>query len=261
MSSIKKRLSVGWVVAMAMGTAFGAANVYAGPVGNPDFANGDTLLHTHMNNIKSAVNDNDSRITTLNTTVGNLGTADTTMQADIANLKGNLANGTCVGNNASDIMVRVGSLCVDKYQVGLYDGTGASASAAAACADTEGKTNCTMVAQSRASGTRATAADVSWGIAARACANAGKRLLTPGEWITAWQNANISDMVAGATPATGTAEWVDAMVTATSPAHPEGGFMGQNNDQGSSVFALEFDTVPYTQTNGGWTHLRFRCAR
>jgi hypothetical protein len=98
-------------------------------------------------------------------------------------------------------------------------------------------------------------------MAARACANAGKRLLTPAEWVTAWQNANISDMVAGATPSTGTSEWVDAMVAASSPAKPEGGFIGQNNDQGGSVFALEYGTVAYDVTNAGWSHVRFRCAR
>jgi hypothetical protein len=305
MSSSNKRISLGWALGISLGLACSAGVVHAGSIGD-SYATGGTLTATNMDNIKSAVNDNDTRTTTnstqitniinntqagtlktevdkitpiinntqtgtlktqvdkisgIETTVNNL---NTTTVPDVTNLKGNLANGACVGNNASDIMVRVGNLCVDKYTAGLYVGTASTDGAATACADKEGKASCAnMYAQSRLTGTRADGTTVSWGVAARACANSGKRLLTPAEWVMAWQNSNISDIVAGATPSpgVGTSEWIDAMVTATSPAKPQGGFIGQNNDQGGSIFALEFGSVAYDSVNAGWTHIHFRCVR
>jgi hypothetical protein len=264
--SARKHHHTIWLAAIGLGAMAGTA--VADPVTNPDFVTGNTLTADHMNEIKTSVNDNDARITTnssnittLNGTVTGHTTSITTLNSDVTNLKGNFANGACVGNNTLDIMVRVGSLCVDKYQVGLYNGTTDTATAATACADTEGKTGCTEVAQSRASGTRATAVDVSWALAARACANAGKHLLTPAEWVTAWQNSNISDMVAGATPGTGTSEWVNSMAAPAAAGKTEGGFIGQNFDAGGSVFVLEYGTSAYDLTNSGWSHVRFRCAR
>jgi hypothetical protein len=272
MSSIKKRLSVGMVVAMAMGTAFGAANVYASSIGD-SYATGDTLTATHMTNIKNAVNDNDGRITTNTNNI-------TTLQTDVTNLKnGGAPSATCSGNNASDIMVRVGSICVDKYRASLYNGTSASATPTVIsgnCDEEAAGTNCTnVVAQSRSSGTRATGVTVNWAQAARACANAGKRLLTPAEWVMAWQRskAGLTD-IADMSPGSATLEFVDSVqppltisgstVSAdTSDGRLRVGFMGESFDTNppNGVFTLEYGFIKWSQTDPGFTGLGFRCAR
>jgi len=83
MSSIKKHVSVGWVMGILLGITCSA---FAGSVGGT-FNTGDTLTAAQMTGIQSAVNDNNTRITTLE------------------------AN-ACPVN-----MTRVGATCIDQAQV------------------------------------------------------------------------------------------------------------------------------------------------
>ena len=234
MSIIKKRFSVGWVAGIVLGVACGA---FAGSVSDT-FTTGDTLTATHMNNIKSAVNDNNTR----------LGTAET----DIGNLKSNA--GACTVGAGDDVggMVRVGPNCVDKF-IARADFTGCSA---------DGTTGCgSATATSKGSGTVAT--NMSWAQAVRACANAGKRLLTPGEYMAAFISGSLQET------ATDTLEFVDTMLTlsstdpgtdnsspgAGSPA--QGGYMGPRTASGGKVQMVT--NVDYDAT--GFAFIRFRCAR
>ena len=238
--------------------------------------------------VKTAVDDNDARISGViaNTQAGALKTAvdantaaitaingtNTTQNTDITNLKGNLTGGTCVTNNADDVMVRVGPICVDKYPASLWSSTAASPSATAITSMPAGCTvegaGCSgadiIVAQSRATPGSALkdAVTITYAQAARACANAGKRLLTRGEWVMARGDAAIVGMTTD-----GVAEFIDAVGTDESNGASgvmQAGYVGQNLGAGSPgpVGQLDFfANQPYNATLATGTWLGFRCAR
>jgi hypothetical protein len=237
MSSNHKRSSLGWALGISLGIACSTGVVHAGSIGD-SYATGDTLTAGKMDNIKNAVNDNDTRISgvianTLNsalktavdantaaatanaTAITTINGTNTTQTTDINNLKGNLTGGTCVTNNGSDEMVRVGSICVDKNPASLWSDNTAGATAVTVmpggCA-TSGDGCSGIFAQSRATPGTALkdATTITWAIAARACANAGKRLLTPGEWFMARSFGNT--VLSGDGMFTDTySEWVDSV--------------------------------------------------
>ena len=115
-------------------------------------------------------------------------TAVTANDADITALQqnGNPTGVACAGNDASDIMVRVGPLCVDKYEASVWStasggtqyGDGADDYP---CADNGN--DCTAIyARSDSNGSIKPSTDISWFQAQQACAASGKRLLTNAEW-------------------------------------------------------------------------------
>jgi len=204
MSSNKKHSSLGLTLAISLGIACSAGVVHAGSIGDTYNA-GDTLTAGKMDNIKNAVNDNDARITTntdditsltgtvntnttnitnLTTTVNGHTTSIGTLSTSVTNLT--TGTGTCVTNNASEEMVRVGSVCVDKYPASLWDANTAGAAEVTAipggCA-TSGDGCTGIFAQSRATPGTALkdATTLSWARAAHACANASKQLLSRAE--------------------------------------------------------------------------------
>jgi len=96
----------------------------------------------------------------------------------------------CAGNDGTDIMVRVGPLCVDKYEASVWStalsgGTqyGGGATGVAIddypCADTGD--DCTTIFARSQSGVTPSRF-VTWFQAQQACGNSGKRLLTNAEW-------------------------------------------------------------------------------
>ncbi len=97
---------------------------------------------------------------------------------------------SCVGNSASDIMVKVGPLCVDKYEASVWqfaDGTGQAYGAfggtqAAYPAGFVANGNWTTAVYAVSKAGVLPSASVTWFQAQQACALSGKRLLTNAEW-------------------------------------------------------------------------------
>jgi hypothetical protein len=149
----------------------------AGPLTVPNsFVKGNTISSSQMNQnftaVKTAVDDNDSRISNL--------------QTNVAKLR------SCQGQDASDVMVQVGPLCVDKYEASVWDtadGSGTQFGDTAngdnyLCSDngndcTAGTAN-PIYARSQAG--VEPSRYITWFQAQQACANVGKRLLTNAEW-------------------------------------------------------------------------------
>jgi hypothetical protein len=290
MSSNQKHSSLGWTLAISLGIAFSAGVVHAGSIGDPDYQPNDALTAAKMQNIKNAVNDNDTRITTntdditsltgtvntnttnitnLTTTVNGHTTSIGTLSTSVTNLA--TGTGTCVTNNASEEMVRVGSVCVDKYPASLWDANTAGAADVitipVGCA-TSGAGCTGIFAQSRATpGTLKDATTISWARAARACANAGKRLVSPAEWMAARSLG--SGVVSGDGMFTdGSSEWVDIVTATVDPTGGGGngtmgvGRMGPDigGSGGSGAGIVGFlATSIYTDTPGAT--VGFRCAR
>jgi formylglycine-generating enzyme required for sulfatase activity len=102
------------------------------------------------------------------------------------------AGTSCAGNSAGDIMVKVGPLCVDKYEASVWsnaDGTGThygdpnspfSLTAYPAGFPANGNWTTPVYAVSKTNVLPST--NLSWFQAQQACALSGKRLLTNAEW-------------------------------------------------------------------------------
>ena len=139
-------------------------------------------MNANFTAVKDAVDDNDGRITTNTTDIGNL-----TNRVDALE-----TNASCPTD-----MVQVGPICVDKYEASVWssaDGTGtqygvagddyasageSSNGAADGCQDNGEKCG-SIYAVSKGSVTPST--NITWFQAQQACANVGKRLLTNAEW-------------------------------------------------------------------------------
>lgn len=149
------------------------------------FSSGEVISSSAMNQnfqeIKKAVDGNDSQIADLSAQVEVLSQAD-----------------TCAGNNPQDVMVRVGTICVDKYKASLWatsdEGATEVSVLPAECA-ANGLDCSGIVAQSREQSSAAISGSISYARAQAACINAGKRLLTPGEWLMAATSADTSGML------------------------------------------------------------------
>ena len=186
-----------------------AAPVYSSPM-TDTYATGDTLTATKMNNIKSAVNDNDGRIDAntikadANTVKADANTAKAdanTVKADANTVKAD-ANTVKADANTADIaalqaastcpsdMVASGTLCIDKFEASVWNAatggnqiSGAASAIYNTCSDTG--SNCTNAIYARSVTDVQPAYDITQYQAAIACANVGKRLPTVSEWLIA----------------------------------------------------------------------------
>jgi hypothetical protein len=182
-----------------------------------------------------------------------------TLTADKLNngLFGNLAAVPCVVNtgDSADGVVRVGPLCVDKYQARASFGACPPSGVGAACA--------AIVATSTAAGTAAVS--MSWSQAQRACNNAGKRLLTPGEWMAGFNAGAFADT------ATDKFEFVDAFLTRTlaggedlnSATKAQAGYIGRTTAATPSgdihvITNVNYDALVTPTATFTW---HFRCGR
>jgi len=197
--------------ATAIGTKADAATVTANTA---DIA-------TNTGNIST----NNSAISTNAGNISSNAARITVNEADIADLqKGNKTGIPCAGNDPTDIMVRVGPLCVDKYEASVWskaDGSSdvtaqqlgdagdnySDGSVASITCNDHGNDctgNSTIYARSEAG--VSPSAFITWFQAQQACAASGKRLLTNAEWQmaaagTVEANCNISGGVTGNTDA------------------------------------------------------------
>ncbi len=171
-------------------------------------------VNANFSAVEAAVDDNNARITqntadiitnTASIATGVANTATNTANivtntAAIATNGSNIAANTtaisvlqqngskigvaCAGNDVNDVMVRVGPLCVDKYEASLWDSaTGGSAINANTCADNgnDCAVGATKIFARSVAGT-VPDSNISWFQAQQACATSGKRLLTNAEW-------------------------------------------------------------------------------
>jgi len=198
MSSIKKRFSLGLAVGLSLGLAGGAA--YAGSIADT-YTTGDTLTAAKMTNIKTAVGDNDTRITAIGA-----GTQ------------------TCLAG-----MTKVGPTCVDTVRQ---------------------------------------AANSTWSAAVDTCRAANKRLLTPGEYMAAKNQAG----AALGMNTNNEFEWVDSVSTSGSAdSNPVDGlagrmivgYMGPSTAAtiGSGVDGDIFFGTASAPYDAGFIFIYFRCAR
>jgi formylglycine-generating enzyme required for sulfatase activity len=87
----------------------------------------------------------------------------------------------CEGNSPDDVMVKVGSVCVDRYEDSIWDApTGGNQITGAIPCNPNGQ-DCTNIYARSVAGV-APAANITWFQAQRALANSGKRLPTNAEW-------------------------------------------------------------------------------
>jgi len=139
------------------------------------FNSGDVISSSAMNAnftaVKDAVDDNDSRITALE-------------------------SGACPSD-----MVRVGPICVDKYEASVWDAeTGGNQVTDLTTACNPNGNDCNAIYARSVDGVMP-ASNITWFQAQQACANVGKRLLTNAEWQMA--AAGTPDPGVNADPATG----------------------------------------------------------
>lgn len=265
---------------IAAGLIFGLSTapleLLAGEIAD-SYSPNQTLTADMMNNIKSAVNDNNSRI---NSNSAMLAAQEDAINSLTSQLEALGLRGSCEGNNENDVMVVAGTLCVDKYEASLWsDNTAAATASTPGGCDADGG-NCTFVAQSR--GAVAPASSVSYLQAAAACANAGKRLLTPGEYQVAAlgtpaASCNIStDTLANTGASAGCVsrdngnggktsdmvgnlfEFVDAIAFGPGGV-PQAGYMGSSFSTGDTADAQRFfANVTLVSVS---PRIGFRCAR
>lgn len=100
-----------------------------------------------------------------------------------------IREGSCVGNSVDDVMVRVGPLCIDKYEASVWSeknatgtlyGVFAGQSVYPAGFPDNGNWSVPVYAVSKAGVLPSTG--LTWFMAQQACALSGKRLLTNAEW-------------------------------------------------------------------------------
>ncbi len=125
---------------------------------------------------------------------------------------GNPTGTPCAGNDSTDIMVRVGPLCVDKYEASVWNATSNAPFGTSMDNYPDSDSNSNLVGcddngHGCAGAAAETAGDaifarsepgvlpsryITWFQAAQACANSGKRLLTNAEWQVAAAGTDIA---------------------------------------------------------------------
>jgi hypothetical protein len=184
MSSNKKHSSLGWTLAISLGIACSAGVVHAGSIGDPDYVADETLTAAKMQNIKNAVNDNDAKLN---------GTTNSTLK-------------TAIDDNTVDITALTGRVTTNEGDIAdLQTDVTALQNGTPTCG-----AGTTAVGPICVDNTRA-AAGATWIAAVTACRTAGKRLMTPSEYMAAQSLGTVPDMATN-----GEFEWVDSVTSSAS---------------------------------------------
>lgn len=174
-----------------------------------DIATNAADISTNTSDIATNAADISTNTADIATNAANISTNTTNISgntSDIADLLGGITGQPCSGNDANDEMVRVGPLCVDKYEASVWstadgsasgiqygdgtddypdsdplsdnigcndNGNGCSGSAAISAGD---------IIYARSEAGVNPSVNITWFQAQQACANSGKRLLTNAEW-------------------------------------------------------------------------------
>jgi hypothetical protein len=170
----KRQFSKGWATGVVLGVISSVAMVVSASsvtglnTFTPNTPAVAADVNTNFTQVKSAVDDNDTRITAL---------------------EGGAPGATCAGNDANDVMVRIGSLCVDKYEASVWDTAAGGVTQFGANADdyicNDGGSNCSTPGTqifARSEANQTPSSQITWYQAQAACANSGKRLPTQAEW-------------------------------------------------------------------------------
>jgi hypothetical protein len=94
------------------------------------------------------------------------------------------AGTACPGNDAADVLVKVGNICVDVYEASVWSGPTGGTQYGVVSGDYPCNANgndCTTIYARSVAGV-VPSRFITWFQAAQACRNAGKRLLTNAEW-------------------------------------------------------------------------------
>jgi formylglycine-generating enzyme required for sulfatase activity len=94
------------------------------------------------------------------------------------------AGTACPGNDPADVMVRVGNVCIDVYEASVWSGPTGGTQYGVLSGNYPCNANgndCTTIYARSVAGVLPSRF-ITWFQAAQACRNAGKRLLTNGEW-------------------------------------------------------------------------------
>lgn len=174
-----KRFTKGWLSGLILGIASSTAIVYAASVAIPHvFSSGSVIsasqMNTNFETVESNITDLEERLQALETGIEPCSNLD----------------------DPDDQMVKVGSICVDKYEASVWNtdhtiqygenldnypgscndnGNGCSKS------DNTGTTRGTAI-YARSVANKIPSAYITWFQAQQACFNSGKRLLTNAEW-------------------------------------------------------------------------------
>lgn len=195
-------------IASAIILTLGIASPFAGELNTSadntlnEFVSGTPAVASEVNEnfgrVADAVNDNHVRIDSIESDIESI-ESDISSHAeaidantnDIAALmqSANPVGTACPGNDESDIMVRVGPLCVDKYEASVWSSPAGGTQHGAGSDNIPCLNNgndCSIGAANpvfaRSVEGVIPAANVTWFQAQQACANSGKRLLTNAEW-------------------------------------------------------------------------------
>lgn len=200
--------------AAALFAATGA--VWAGSADIPHtFQSGTKAIASEVNEnfdaLKNAIDDNDTRIGDAETTIQEHATTAQDLQDRLTQVEQQQAqNGVCSGADENDVMVRVGGICVDKYEASVWDAAGGSAGGATQLSNATDY-NCSLTGNdctnlfARSEAGVPPSTQITWFQAQRACANAGKRLLTNAEWQMAVSGTPDPGSAGGDAPACNTA--------------------------------------------------------
>lgn len=112
-------MKISYLLAFGVVIGIHSQTNFAGSI-TETFATGDTLTATHLNNVKTAVNDNDSRVTTNKADITNNAADIVTNTSGVSTNSSNIQNNTTnIGLNASGILTNASNISTNSINIGI----------------------------------------------------------------------------------------------------------------------------------------------